>query len=314
MSQRALPHALQLNMVEHGSGTLTLLLLLVVTCGVADGVAQGAMFGETACMPPQYTQALVQGTALSGVMVSALRILTKAALPATAQGLQISANLYFLVAAAACACCIAIYATLLPRLKAALAEQPVLQPVPMASLERPAELEDPPAVGAVPGSVSQLGSGLPNESLQLLGNGANGSSLDGLLGGHDKEGESQPPPLSYWQVLWQVREFAGALILLYTITLSIFPGVLSEDLASQRLGSWYPTILIALFNLADWAGKCVPSLPGVKLLSGAALVAASLSRGLFIPAFHFAATRGAGGVVVGVLTVLLGLSNGETRP
>ncbi len=38
------------------------------------------------------------------------------------------------------------------------------------------------------------------------------------------------------------------------VTLSIFPGVLAEDVSSARLGSWYPVVLITVFNFADWAG------------------------------------------------------------
>jgi hypothetical protein len=41
----------------------------------------------------------------------------------------------------------------------------------------------------------------------------------------------------------------------HSITLSIFPGVLAEDVYSAVLGTWYPVALILLFNLADWGGK-----------------------------------------------------------
>ena len=38
----------------------------MAACGACDGFAQGALLGEAALLPPQYTQALVSGTAASG--------------------------------------------------------------------------------------------------------------------------------------------------------------------------------------------------------------------------------------------------------
>jgi len=49
------------------------------------------------------------------------------------------------------------------------------------------------------------------------------------------------------------------------ITLSIFPGVLAEDVHSAELGSWYPVALLAAFNVADWAGKSLPGVPALRL-------------------------------------------------
>lgn len=40
------------------------------------------------------------------------------------------------------------------------------------------------------------------------------------------------------------------------------------------------------------------------------ILAATLARLLFIPAFHFAAVGGAGPAIIGALTLLLGVSNG----
>jgi phage tail protein X len=49
------------------------------------------------------------------------------------------------------------------------------------------------------------------------------------------------------------------------VTLSIFPGVLAEDVHSAELGSWYPVALLTAFNLADWAGKSVPGVDSLRL-------------------------------------------------
>ena len=59
---------LQLDKVAGDStSALGAILFLVALCGFADGVCQGALFGEAARLPPRYTQALVGGTAISGV-------------------------------------------------------------------------------------------------------------------------------------------------------------------------------------------------------------------------------------------------------
>lgn len=56
------------------------------------------------------------GTSYSGLVVSLLRIATKAALPMTAPGLRSSAFLYFGIASATVALCIAIDGAVIPRL------------------------------------------------------------------------------------------------------------------------------------------------------------------------------------------------------
>ena len=94
-----------------------------------------------------------------------------------------------------------------------------------------------------------------------------------------------------------------------SVTLSIFPGVLAEDVHSAELGSWYPVGLITLFNLADCAGKAMPGLPQLLVTAPNTLLTCTLVRVLFVPAFHLAAIDG-GPVAVGCLTVLLGVSNG----
>jgi hypothetical protein len=53
---------------------------------------------------------------LSGVVVSLLRIITKATLPDTEAGLRRSATIYFCIGAAVCAACTVVYAQVLPRM------------------------------------------------------------------------------------------------------------------------------------------------------------------------------------------------------
>ncbi|KAJ8574276.1 hypothetical protein K7X08_026081 [Anisodus acutangulus] len=71
-------------------------VVLVGVCGIADAFVQGGVTGAASELPERYMQATVAGTAASGVLVSLLRILTKAVYPQDAHGLRRSANLYFI--------------------------------------------------------------------------------------------------------------------------------------------------------------------------------------------------------------------------
>ncbi|XP_071722306.1 equilibrative nucleotide transporter 8-like [Rutidosis leptorrhynchoides] len=78
----------------------------VVICGLADGLIGGSLIGSAGKLPKQYMQAVFAGTASSGVLVCLLRIITKASLPQTPQGLRTSAHFYFIVSSTILLCCI----------------------------------------------------------------------------------------------------------------------------------------------------------------------------------------------------------------
>ncbi|KAK4481184.1 hypothetical protein RD792_012065 [Penstemon davidsonii] len=69
----------------------------VMICGLADGLIGGSLIGTAGKLPKQYMQAIFAGTASSGVLISILRIITKASLPQTPEGLKTSAQFYFLI-------------------------------------------------------------------------------------------------------------------------------------------------------------------------------------------------------------------------
>ncbi|KAI3903483.1 hypothetical protein MKW98_032137 [Papaver atlanticum] len=80
------------------------------------------------------------------------------------------------------------------------------------------------------------------------------------------------------QLLIQNLDLAMAILLLHVLTLSIFPGFLSEDTEKHSLGSW-------------------------------SLLGATMSRFLLIPCIYFTAKYGSQGWMI-FLTSFLGLSNG----
>ncbi|CAI0389317.1 unnamed protein product [Linum tenue] len=88
------------------TGAYGMTVASVVVCGFADGLIAGSLIGSAGKLPKQYMQAVFAGTASSGVLVSILRITTKAMLPQTPQGLRTSAHFYFIVSTVILLCCI----------------------------------------------------------------------------------------------------------------------------------------------------------------------------------------------------------------
>ncbi|KAL2933953.1 Equilibrative nucleotide transporter 1 [Bienertia sinuspersici] len=95
------------------------------------------------------------------------------------------------------------------------------------------------------------------------------------------------------------------------VTLSIFPGSVTEDVHSKTLESWYPILLIACYNVFDLIGR---SLTAYFLLENTNIaLGASFARLLFYPLYlgclhdpRFFRNE----VVVASLTSLLGITIG----
>lgn len=99
--------------------------------------------------------------------------------------------------------------------------------------------------------------------------------------------------------------------MIYTVTLSIFPGFLAENVQSDILGDWYPLLLITSYNVSDLVGKSFTAIYVLKSIRKATW--ASISRLLFYPLFtvclhgsKWMKTE----VPVVFLTFMLGLTNG----
>ncbi|XAR66888.1 hypothetical protein NMG60_11013259 [Bertholletia excelsa] len=222
----------------------------VAICGLADGLIGGSLIGSAGKLPKQYMQAVFAGTASSGVLVSTLRIITKASLPQTAKGLQTSAHTYFIVSTVILLACL-VCCNLLFKL-------PVMQEHYK----------------------------LPQDDLQ-----------------------SQRP--EFWETARKIRWPAFGVFLIYTVTLSIFPGFIAEDLQSKILKDWYPVMLITTYNVSDLIGKSLTAAYVMKSIGKATW--ACVGRLLFYPLFtvclhgpHWLKME----VPMVFLTFALGLTNG----
>ncbi|XP_057768070.1 equilibrative nucleotide transporter 8 [Salvia miltiorrhiza] len=228
-------------------------VLTVMICGFADGLIGGTLIGAAGKLPKHYMQAVFAGTASSGVLISILRVITKASLPPTPQGLKTSAEFYFVVGSAALILCI-IICNLLYKL-------PVMQH-----------------------HYTNFRQMLPVNSCSKL---------------------------RLRQTFKKIRFPAFGVLMIYTVTLSIFPGFLAENIKSQVLKDWYPIALIATYNLSDFVGKAATAVYVMEGIEAATwwCVARLALYPLFVGCFRGPEWLRTEAPVV-VLTLMLGFSNG----
>lgn len=117
--------------------------------------------------------------------------------------------------------------------------------------------------------------------------------------------------LKFWSVAGKIRWPAFGILMIYVVTLSIFPGFIAENLESKLLRDWYPILLITIYNIADLLGK---SLTAIYLLNSIKIASwACIARLMFYPLFT-ACLHGPKWlkteVPVVTLTFMLGLTNG----
>ncbi|CAI8611654.1 unnamed protein product [Vicia faba] len=233
----------------------------VGVAGVADALVQGSIVGSAGELPERYMQAVIAGTAASGVVVSFLRIFTKAAYTQDVSGLQKSANLYFGVSIVIMFICMVLY-SLVNKL-------PIMKYYDEIKIQAVAVEDDTgPSTGSVWRSTA-------------------------------------------WETVGTIKWYGFGLILIYVVTLAIFPGYITEDVHSELLKDWYPILLITCFNVFDLVGK---SFTAVYLLENAKIaIGCCVARLLFFPLFlgclhgpKFFRTE----IPVTILTCVLGLTNG----
>ena len=257
--------------------TFNFTVTAVGIAGLADGLAQGSVFGLVSSLPSSYTQAVVSGTSVSGFVISILRILTKLLMPQ--ENPRTSTYLYFSVAGAFCVFCIVVQAYL-PRL-------PVYKHF---CGKREKEHTEKP---------------IADEYLEMK-----------ALNTVENQGK-EAPASSLGTIFKSTWQMAMGLFLIYAVSLSIFPGFLAEDVESDALSDWYPIILIALFNAFDLAGKSAPIYESFRIRNANALFVMTCLRFSFYGLYIFATSGPDfvkkdpfGPFYVSVITAALGFSNG----
>ncbi|GFZ03138.1 major facilitator superfamily protein [Actinidia rufa] len=255
-----------------GIGNYFGICVIVAAFGVADAHVQGGMVGDLSFMCPEFIQSFLAGLAASGALTSALRLITKAAFEKLDNGLRKGATISTFFEFL----CIFLYAFFFPKL-------------PIVKYYRSKAASE----GSKTVSADLAAAGIQTETSQ-------GTEVD----------DKQQQRLSNKQLFFQNIDYALDLYLIYVLTLSIFPGFLYENTGSHhQLGSWYPLVLIAMYNLWDLISRYIPLIESLKIKSRKGLMCATLSRFLLIPAFYFTANYGDQGWMI-TLVSFLGLTNG----
>ncbi|KAB1998329.1 hypothetical protein ES319_D12G081500v1, partial [Gossypium barbadense] len=235
---------------------------LLALAGIGDALVQGGLIGAAGELPERDPAVLFVKLLGAGVLVSMLRILTKAVFPQDADGLRKSAYLYFFTSIVFMVICIVLYNV--------AHKLPIMQYY--EELKAEAVEEEKAEKGPMTGPVWRA---------------------------------------TLWNIVGTVKWYGFGIVLIYVVTLSIFPGYITEDVHSLVLKDWYPVLLITSYNVFDLVGK---SLTAVYLLENEKVViSACVVRLLFFPLFigclhgpQLFRTE----FPVSLLTCLLGLTNG----
>lgn len=256
-----------------GIGTFIGVCIISAAFGVADAHVEGGVVGELSFMCPEFIQSYFVGLAASGALTSSLRFITKASFENSHDGLRKGAIMFFAISAIFELLCVFLYAFTFPKL-------PIVKYYRMkAASEGSMTVSADLSAGGI-----QMGSPRAKEDTNVN-------------------------RLSNKKLFMQNIDYAFDLYMIYVLTLSIFPGFLSEDTGTHRLGSWYVLVLIALYNGWDLIARFIPMIDCLKLKSRKGIMVATLSRLVFLPAFYFTAKHGGEGWMI-FLTSFLGLTNG----
>ncbi|XP_023751363.1 equilibrative nucleotide transporter 3 [Lactuca sativa] len=257
-----------------GMGSFICVCLISGAFGLADAYVQGGMVGDLSFMLPEFIQSFLAGLSASGALTSTLRLFTKGVFDNSQNGLRKGALLFFTLCTIFELLCVLLYAFVFPKL-------------PIVKYYRSKAASE----GSKTVSADLVAGGIYSHSREIE---SNSKKLERL---------------SSKELLRENTDYAIDMLLIYLLTLSIFPGFLSEDTGSHSLGSWYVLVLIAMYNMWDLVGRYIPLIKCMKLESRKGLMIAVLARYLLIPAFYFTAKYADQGWMI-FLTSFLGLTNG----
>ncbi|KAI3903516.1 hypothetical protein MKW98_032170 [Papaver atlanticum] len=258
-----------------GFGRFIGLCSIVIIVAVAQGSLEGGLFGGLSMMCPEFMQNFLSGMAASGILTSCLRLITKAAFENSRSGLRKGAMVFLSIATSFMLLCAVLYAFVFGKL-------------PIVKYHRSKAASE----GSKTVAADLVAAGMEVQQIGIA---------------DDEEGHKQLERLTTKQLLIQNLDLAMSILLIHVLTLSIFPGFLSEDTGKHSLGSWYASVLITVHNFLDFVGRYLPVSEGI--LSRKVVLGATLSRFLLIPCFYFTAKYGSQGWII-FLTSFLGLSNG----
>ncbi|XP_069874262.1 equilibrative nucleoside transporter 2-like isoform X1 [Dipodomys merriami] len=208
-------------------------------------VLQGSLFGQLGTMPSTYSTLFLSGQGLAGIFAALAMLMSMA----SGVDAQTSALGYFITPCVGIFISIVCYLSL-PHLEFAryyLAKKPSQTPV--QELETKAELLQADEKNGIPNSLQKA-------ALTL--------DLDPEREPEPESEESQKPEKpSVLVVLRKIWLTALCLVLVFTVTLSVFPAITAMVTSITSPGKWSkffnPICCFLLFNIMDWLGRSLTS-------------------------------------------------------
>ncbi|XP_047472224.1 equilibrative nucleoside transporter 4-like [Penaeus chinensis] len=328
---------------EHVSYKITLFSVSVVAFGCT--VQQSSFYGYTSMLPKRYTQAVMTGESTAGLIISGNRILTKLLL----DDQRTNTLIFFVVSIAFVFLClithIAVQKTTFIQFYLNLCrtseDRDDLKRITLEPSED-ATLVDigggfhggGSANSSYGGTVTTSDSTATFHSAATLPVCASVDPIDStapsyrvehIIMGRVRGGYTSTYTRSIrlwsaikrgviarWQVGRNVWQYMVSIALAYFVTLCLYPGIETEVL-SCRLQSWMPVVMMAVFNLFDFIGKVLSSLP--YDWTRRQLVGGSLVRILLVPIMMMCAAPRISPIIPGeatplMVSAMLGISNG----
>ncbi|KAL8609050.1 hypothetical protein ACOMHN_059863 [Nucella lapillus] len=324
-------------------------LVAVGVVAIGSTVQQSSFYGYTSMLPSRYTQAVMTGESLAGVLVSTNRILTKALL----KDQRLNTIIFFALSLIILLACFVIfhvsrrsnfvkfYVTLCKgsrenrdeMCKRLTSRPSYTEDVSLVDLQdqtggpRYGVLVIQQSPATTPSETNRAFH--PEDQAQLTQAHTQAACADDETHLTDttdvtfNSAQNYAVTFSTWpaikrglltryEVSRSVWPYMVSIGLAYFVTLCLFPGIESEVI-SCHLGTWMPVIMMATFNLSDVIGKVLASIP--YDWSRARLVLCTFCRVLCVPLLMFCATPRRHPVIPGeawpiVFSLLLGLSNG----
>lgn len=265
---------------EGNLATFWVTLVAVAICGCADSVSQITLAGIASELPVSFSKAYCDGATASGVFVFIVRIIIKASFSSSGKGLRIGGIVYFSVAALFLVLVIAVFAYV-----HSMPEMDYYNSLGLGSFE----------------VVRLLIENEDSVTIEV----SSGAAIATVAAGRSNAAQ----PLHWNRVMNKTKILSIAMFITPCITLSIFPGLLAEDLSNlDYLGSYSPLLLLGTYIIFDLVGRLIlaSTMPERhSTVFGTAWIRLLLV-GLFIVAYVFYSSF----ILLLVLTAILGVSNG----
>ncbi|KAK2447164.1 equilibrative nucleotide transporter [Trifolium repens] len=199
--------------------------------GITHAFVQGGVCGELSFMCPKFIQAFISGINASGVVACCLRLFTKYYFEKSDHGLRKGALLSLAISTLFELLSIIMYAIYFPRLS-------------IVKYYR--------SKAALEGANTDLDDRTVADIKNIKAN---------------HEVASKKERLSHKKLFRQNIDYAFGVVMIYVLTLSIMPGFLYEDTGVHNLGTWYPLVLMTMYNIMDLAASYIPLIEFMKLES-----------------------------------------------